>query len=305
VFAAPHTKHDNISISQNFIVIMKITELIRAWMADSSNNFIEPGSTVPAFAEPLVGISSGRDDLFTFLKTDIGPDHYWTPQEAFSLAYPEEKVNADELSVIAWILPQTKETRQAHRKADRMPSIEWSKSRYYGEKVNENLRTYVVELFADKGIQACAPVLLPQWSQFTSDRYGFASCWSERHTAHVCGLGTFGLSDGLITPVGKAVRVGSVIVRKKLSVTPRTYKSHNEWCLRHSGIKCIACIKRCPVGAISESGHDKVKCKHYTRTVTSVHVENEQLGFKVNSCGLCQTKIPCEYRRPIAGKKKP
>ena len=76
VFAAPHAKHDNISISQNFIVIMKITELIRAWMADSSNNFIEPGSTVPAFAEPLVGISSGKDDLFIFLKTDIGPDHY-------------------------------------------------------------------------------------------------------------------------------------------------------------------------------------------------------------------------------------
>lgn len=46
------------------------------------------------------------------------------------------------------------------------------------------------------------------WSTALSTQYGFASSWSERHTAHFCGLGTFGVSDGLITSVGKAVRVG-------------------------------------------------------------------------------------------------
>ena len=43
-----------------------------------------------------------------------------------------------------------------------------------------------------------------------SEKYGMASCWSERHAAFVSGLGTFGLCDGLITPVGKAMRCGSV-----------------------------------------------------------------------------------------------
>ncbi|WP_073613196.1 4Fe-4S ferredoxin [Desulfopila aestuarii] len=280
----------------------EIIQQIDSWMDNPANNSLEPGSDVPAFARPLVGFALGEDDLFRFLKTDIGSDFYWTPEQAFSLAYPDERVGATELTVITWILPQTKQTRLAHRKAVNMPSIEWSKTRHYGEKVNENLRRHVVDLFRSKGYQACAPVLLPQWSRAQSEKYGFASSWSERHAAHVCGLGTFGLSDGLITPAGKAVRVGSVIVRKRYPPTPRTYTNHYEWCLFYSRGKCQACIERCPAGAISKVGHDKAKCKAYIRDVTAVHVEQEQLGFKVNSCGFCQTKVPCENRNPLVGK---
>jgi ferredoxin len=282
----------------------KLTKLIEAWMANRANNALEPGSGFPAFAKPLVAIALGEDDLFQFLKADIGPQFYWTPKEAFCAAYPEEKVRADELSVVAWVLPQTEHTRLAHRKSVDLPSIEWSKARHYGEGVNENLRRYVVDLFKTDGYQACAPVLLPQWVRAVSDRYGFASSWSERHTAHVCGLGTFGVSDGLITPVGKAVRVGSVIVRKRLEPTPRAYPQHNEWCLFHTCGKCLACALRCPAGAISAAGHDKVKCSAYIQEVTSLHVEREQLGFKVSSCGLCQTKVPCEERNPTDGSRR-
>lgn len=281
----------------------QITDDIESWMADRTNNAIEPGSDLPAFAKPLVGFAVGEDQLFTFLKADIGAEFYWTPEEAFSLAFPGETVRAEELSVIAWILPQTEHTRLAHRKAKDMPSVEWSRARHYGEKVNEKLRLHLVNLLLADGYQAFAPTLLAQWSRALSDKYGFASCWSERHAAHVCGLGTFGLSDGLITPAGKAIRVGSVIVRKRFAPTPRTYSTHNEWCLFHSGGKCLACAKRCSAGAISKAGHDKVKCKEYIRKVTAVHVEREQLGFKVNSCGLCQTKVPCEARNPLARKK--
>jgi len=205
--------------------------------------------------------------------------------------------------VIAWILPQTRHTRLAHRRAKELPSIEWSRARHYGEKVNENLRRSVVEMLSTEGYQACAPVLLNGWERAVSDRYGFASSWSERHAAHVCGLGTFGLSDGLITPVGKAVRVGSVIVRTVLRPTPRPYSRHNEWCLFYSTGKCLACMRRCPAGAISEAGHDKEKCKTYIRDITALHVEEHQLGFRVNSCGLCQTKVVCETQNPFVVKK--
>jgi len=279
-----------------------IIDRIESWMAAPANNALEPGSVLPAFAKPLIGFAAADDDLFRFIQNDIGAHFYWTPEEAFSFAYPEELVPADELTVIAWILPHTRNTRQAHRKAGPMPSIEWSKARHFGEKVNENLRLHVVKSFQEDGIQACAPVLLPEWSRALSEKYGFASSWSERHTAHVCGLGTFGASDGLITPAGKAVRVGSVIVRKKITAIPRTYNTHNEWCLYQSSGKCLVCARRCPAGAISEAGHDKEKCKEYIRNITAVYVEKEQLGFKVNSCGLCQTKVPCENRNPLAKK---
>ena len=280
-----------------------IVQHIVSWMENPSHNLLEPGSDIPAFSKPLVGFASGDDELFSFVKKDIGSDFYWTPVEAFTQAFPDERVKAAELSVIAWILPQTEQTRLAHRKAVDLPSIEWSKARHYGEKINERLRQFVVDRFRADGYQACAPVLLRQWSRAHSDKYGFASSWSERHTAHVCGLGTFGLSDGLITPAGKAVRVGSVIVRKKYPPTPRTYASHTAWCLFHSTGKCRACIDRCPAGAISQTGHDKIKCKAYIRNITAVHVEREQLGFKVNSCGLCQTRVPCEKQIPLAHGK--
>ena len=282
----------------------EITQRIESWMDEPANNALEPGSDLKAFSTPLIGFAAGNDELFSFLKKDIGSDFYWTPAEAFSSAFPDEQAQADELSVIAWVLPQTKPTRLAHRKAVDLPSIEWSKARHYGEKVNENLRRYVVELFTSSGHQACAPVLLPQWSRAESDKYGFASSWSERHTAHVCGLGTFGVSDGLITPAGKAMRVGSVIVRKRYTPTPRAYTHHNEWCLYHSTGKCLVCERRCPAEAISDTGHDKIKCKTYIRNVTAVHVETQQLGFRVNSCGLCQTKTPCENRNPTQNQKR-
>ena len=281
----------------------RITEYIHSWMGDRVNNAIEPGSSLPAFDTPLVGFASGEDELFAFLKEDIGPDFYWTPSEAFRYAFPDESVGSDELSVIAWVLPQTEQTRQARRRSKDLPSIEWSRARHYGEKVNENLRRYMVDLLRKGGLLACAPVLLAGWDRAVSAKYGFASSWSERHAAHVCGLGTFGLSDGLITPVGKAIRVGSVIVRERLIPTSRTYSHHNEWCLYHSTGKCLACMRRCPAGAISEKGHDKEKCKAYIRNVTAAHVEREQLGFRVNSCGLCQTKVPCEAKNPLKRTK--
>lgn len=282
------------------LTLHHITDFIHHWMADLSNNAIEPGADRPAFQKPIIGIGDGIDDLFSFLKEDIGKDFYWTPVEAFHQAYPDRNPAPEELSVISWVLPHTKETRLAHRKMTNMPSIEWSKARHYGETVNENLRKAVVTFLQSNNIQACAPAMLPQWEKNTSQKYGFASSWSERHTAHVCGLGTFGLSDGLITPAGKAIRVGSVIGRIKLSPTPREYQKHDEWCLYTNSCKCLACARRCPAGAISKDGHDKEKCKKYIREITAQYVEQEQLGFRVNSCGLCQTKVPCENRNPYA-----
>lgn len=281
----------------------EIMEKIHSWMDDLGNNALEPGSQYPAFARPLVGFGSGEDALFSFLKKDIGADFYWTPEEAFKIAFPLENVSSAELSVIAWVLPQTQATRLAHREEVDLPSIEWSKARHFGEKVNERLRRYVVNLLQADGYQACAPVLLSKWRKESSPKYGFASSWSERHTAYVCGLGTFGVSDGLITPAGKAIRAGSVIVRKKFPPTRRQYVQHNDWCLYHATGKCLVCARRCPVGAISKDGHDKVKCKAYIRNVTAKHVEENQLGVRVNSCGLCQTKVPCENRNPPMKKK--
>jgi epoxyqueuosine reductase len=98
-----------------------------------------------------------------------------------------------------------------------------------------------------------------------------ASNWSERHAAYATGLGTFGLCDGLITPVGKSMNRGSsVIARIDIPHTERPHKTHREYCLFFSEGSCGACITRCPAGVISKTGHDKEKCKAYVDNVGGV-----------------------------------
>jgi epoxyqueuosine reductase QueG len=282
----------------------RIAAAVTAFMADRRRNALFPGSDQPAFDQPILGHARGDDPLFSWIKNDIGPDFFWTPQQAYQAAFPEDAAQPEELSVIAWVLPQTAATRAAQARARELPSLEWTMARHHGEAVNEALRRFVVEHLAGRGIAAVAPVLLPQWGRALSTRYGFASSWSERHAAHVCALGCFGLSDGLITAAGKAVRVGSVVARMVLPPVVRPYDRHDAWCLRAVGVDCRACMKRCPAGAITEAGHDKAACKAYIRGVTGPFVAREQMGFAVSSCGLCQTGVPCEKTNPTAKRAR-
>jgi epoxyqueuosine reductase QueG len=147
------------------------------------------------------------------------------------------------------------------------------------------------------GHEAVAPMLVSQWEMKKSDQYVIASNWSERHAAHASGLGTFGLCDGLITPLGKAMRTGSVVARITIPPTKRPYTDHQAYCLFFSKGICGKCIPRCPVSALSENGHDKLKCLGHLHPVTSDYVKSE-FGFDGYGCGLCQTKVPCESKIP-------
>ena len=271
------------------------------FVKNSPENSLKNDNNDPAWDTPLVGFSRGDDALFAELKEDIGAFH-WTPPELFKLAYPELEIAAEELAVISWILPQTRATRKAHRRETCHPADAWSRSRLYGEQFNELLRTRVVEWLQDVNIPAVAPLLLPEWQWQESKRYGFASNWSERHAAYTAGLGTFGLSDGLITAAGKAMRCGSVVAHLPVAPAVRPYSQHNAYCLFYSQGTCGKCIDRCPAGAISNSGHDKKRCAAYISEVTSPYVK-KRLGEPVSSCGLCQVGIPCEAGIPrVSGK---
>ncbi len=275
----------------------RIESIIMAYM-DSPANRLAPDLEEPAFDQPLVGVSRADDPIWERIVGHIGPIH-WRAAEVFALAFPDGPVQAADLRVISWVLPQTKATRDDHKRAKGFPSVRWSQARHYGEKVNVGLRHSLVDGLAAQGVRAVAPVLLPQWAYGQSPQWGIASNWSERHAAFVAGLGTFGLSDGLITARGKAVRVGSVVAAMHLEATPRPYgDDHHAYCLHYRKGICRACAKRCPAGAIKPDGHDKEACKAYIRGVTSPYVEQKQLGFPVNSCGLCQAGVPCEARIP-------
>jgi epoxyqueuosine reductase QueG len=207
--------------------------------------------------------------------------------------------------VVSWVLPIAEETRVSNRGETKIPSRHWSHTRYYGEEFNNEVRRFVVEVLTELGALAVAPMLQPYFRTSTNEKVGLFSNWSERHSAYAAGHGTFSLSDGFITGRGIAHRCGSVVTDLSLPASGRTCTDHYSNCLFYVDGSCKACIERCPAGAISEQGHDKFKCMGYLRDIGYLPMPDTYNDkTSIAGCGLCQTKVPCEYRIPAKIEKK-
>ncbi len=246
----------------------------------------------------LVGFASGADPIFDSFKEAgvCGPRH-WTPAEIFAKAYPEEKVTPEDLTVVSWILPQTEKSRSDCAKTDKYPAERWSRSRIIGEPINIQLREYMQSSLRQAGYKAISPARHAEYASFDDPNLTYTCNWSERHVAHAAGLGTFGLCDGLITPAGKAHRLGSVVVMANIEPDKRPYTNHHAYCLYFANGTCGLCIKRCPAGAVGEQGHDKKTCRAYLHGDT-VKYNKEAYGLEGYGCGMCQTAVPCESGIP-------
>ncbi len=282
------------------------------FIADPVRNTMGPGSSDPAWEDFLLGFAAGDDPLFEDLKIHAGPQH-WTPSEAFAAARDGTPASAGyagapaehraalaapgDLTVISWALCQTEAAKAANRRETRMPSEPWARSRVYGQHANIALHLVMLAALGDKGYEAVAPSLLPTWAEADPHTNGWRSTWSERHVAYVSGLGTFGLTGGLITRNGQAVRFGSVVVRAMVPATPRPYDSPFAYCLHFNGGDCAVCAERCPTGSVSVEGRDKEACAIHLNP-RSVEYVKTQYGFDGYGCGLCQTAVPCESGIP-------
>ncbi len=283
----------------------RLSQWAEEFSAGPANDLGRPdGSREPAYGRPLLGHAAGDDPLWARFKDVVHPEH-WTPVEAFNLAFPDERAEPAQLSVVSWIFPQTAATRRDQRANREFPAERWVRSRWHGQhELVEGLGRLFLQRFQEAGLQALLPDTLPDWRTLASERYHIASKWSHRHAAFAAGLGTFGLCDGLISPAGKALRANSLVVRLKLPASPRSYSEPHEHCLFYNSDTCGQCIKRCPAGALSPAGHDKKLCAAYlekTKVHIAAHWPDQEGKY---ACGLCQTGIPCESRIPPRPKSK-
>ncbi|MDD2733846.1 MAG: epoxyqueuosine reductase [Desulfuromonadaceae bacterium] len=261
------------------------------------NHFSDSGE--PYFDPPLIGFAAAEDPIFTEYKQTIGPFHQ-TPVEVLASVLGAAVRAA---SIICWILPITKQTRESNRNEIKYPSRAWSHTRNFGGQFNTALRRHLVSWLGGLDWHAVAPQMGPDWQQLSSTPVGIASTWSERHAAYAAGLGTFSLNDALITPKGIAHTCGSVITDLHLTPTPRPYPHFRHNCLFFREGSCGKCIKRCPVGALSRKGHDKDLCNQYVYG-TVVSAVAELYGVQHTGCGLCQTNVPCESTIPVESRQK-
>ncbi len=283
-----------------------IEEEIKEFTRTSPLNRLQFIKDYVIWDEPLVKFADSDDPIFTEYKTIIAPTHL-TPREALAKAYNKSPESMPaHISVISWILPAMEETRKSNRNETLVPSRLWSHSRWYGEQFNGALREHMVEILTKMDYLAAAPFSQPYFKRYNNEK-GPYSNWSERHVAYAAGHGTFSLSDGFITERGIAHRCGSVVTDLVLPASPRVAEGPYSNCLFYVGVSCNACIKRCPAGAITEQGHDKIKCQAYLRSI-GYSTEALKDGYKndtsVAGCGLCQVKVPCEFQDPTRNLKK-
>jgi ferredoxin len=280
-----------------------LEQLIKNFILENDQNRRTQLDLGTYLEEPLVGFASGLDPLFFEYKTLIGSFHL-TPREIISAALKEKGrgllfSEIEQISVISWVLPISEDTRKSNRREGQFPSKLWVYTKEFGEACNNALRRHVTGFLEDLGHLAVAPSLLPSFQSFRDENIGWTSFWSERHIAYTCGLGTFSLNDGFITPKGMAMRVGSVVTLLKLTPSEKRYRHPKENCLQFRNEKCGKCISRCPAGAITEKGHDKDKCHDYIDS-DPLKAKRSEYGLQnpSPSCGLCQTNVPCEFEIP-------
>jgi epoxyqueuosine reductase QueG len=236
------------------------------------------------FDEPLFGYASADDPLFLELKKKgiIGP-HFMAPAEWL----PEAK------SIVSLFFPFTKIVREANKKNMDWPADEWLHARIEGQVLVREICGFIVSLFEKDGFAALGPMLDSRFSDnspFTQNKEEqdfYTSNWSERHVAYAAGLGTFGLSCGLITQKGMAGRFTSVISSACLESENRPYTDAYDYCTR-----CGVCVKNCPGKAISlEKGKSHFLCSTFLDETIAKH--KPRYG-----CGKCQVKVPCEFKKP-------
>ncbi len=237
------------------------------------------------FEAPTFGFASPADEYFKLFKEpSVIGKHFMSPKEWL----PGSK------TVISFFLPFSQAVKRGNEREKLWPSEEWLHGRIEGQALINKLCIYLKSELINDGYNTLVPAFDERfWAQTALNddcahpEVSFTSNWSERHAAFVCGLGTFGLSKGLITSKGIAGRFGSIITELYLSPDKREYESIYEYCSM-----CGACVKKCPVNAISiKEGKNHIICSNYL----DITAEKYKPRY---GCGKCQIGVPCEGRIP-------
>jgi epoxyqueuosine reductase len=262
------------------------------------------------FERPIISIGAADDKWFERMKEKgIVGDHFLLPHDWLPGA----------VSVISVFSPFTERVRKSNTLSDEYPSREWLHGRIEGHRYIESLSALIRDTIIIKGGRAVSPMLDSRfaWGAGKKDAekpavlppesfslkefylYGegekagippFNSNWSERHVAFICGLGTFGRHTCLITKKGTAGRLTSIVTDLPLKPDVREYSDRFDYCFQ-----CGTCMRRCPAGAIAESGKDINKCVGQIGKI--MKYTSPRYG-----CGKCQTAVPCETAAKIANK---
>ena len=194
-------------------------------------------------------------------------------------------------SVVSFFLAFSSRVKESNCEDAVEPSAEWLHARIEGQDAVVAVGKHLESMLQDMGYQAVYAAADPRFKRLGT----FLSNWSERHVAYACGLGTFGLSRGLITAKGMAGRFGSIITDAPVEPTPHDYEGPFDYC-----IMCGVCEQNCPVNAIDAS---KGVAAGKSHELCFPHVGKNRIATTGSKkarygCGKCQVNVPCQDKIP-------
>jgi len=235
------------------------------------------------FDTPIFGFGDPNDPYFTELDgTEL------------KMIHPNEWLPSAK-TIISVFFPYSSELKRSNKiKKDRI-SFEWLHVRIDGQAL---IGRFLNEMRSEIEKEGYVSVIPSQDPRFKEPRFTdapkeipqFSSNWSERHVAYACGLGTFSLTRALITEKGAAGRFGSILTTMEKEFTERSCGLYDNCSM------CGACIRKCPVSAISlDGGKDNMKCAGYLKGIFDMH-------HPYYGCSECQVGVPCENKIPKKSK---
>jgi epoxyqueuosine reductase QueG len=228
------------------------------------------------YREPLVGFAAADPQRFLELRRVAEPTHLLA-QELLPGAR----------SIVAFFLPFARWVVEANAQHQDEIAKEWATAYVETNALIGGITANLIEALAARGIRAAAA---PATHNF--DRTSLVSHWSHKSMAVIAGLGSFGLHQMVITDAGCAGRFGSLVVDTLL---PVAVVQPRERCLYFHDGSCLACVLRCPVGALDETKKlDKQLC---WQRLCSIAPAFEETGV-ADVCGKCAIG-PCAFSSAV------
>jgi len=228
--------------------------------------------------KPLLATAKA-DDRFDILPR-IAAENHLLPRELL----PSAK------SAVVFFIPFVKKLAVENNEGD-MPCRNWGLAYESTNRLINRVCECIRHHLEDHGNRA---ELTPATHNF--DPVKLVSRWSHKHLGYIAGLGRFGVNAQFITSSGCAGRLGSLVTDAALG--DGSLIREKELCLYKNGQKCLMCVERCPVGAVSDSGIDRKLCWERLKS-NSLHMEKLiRPGNAIEVCGKCQVLVPCSLEAP-------
>lgn len=203
---------------------------------------------------PLVGFADASHPYILSLKKIISPSH----------SLPTDVLD-DASVILAYYVPFKRSLAKTNSKSTRLASPEWALAYEQTNSMFNALNTHLTEYLKSLGYRAAVSK-----ETRTFNRQKLICNWSHRHFAYAAGLGTFGLNNMLITKNGCCGRYFTIVTN--LDVQPDE-PMKEELCLHKKNGSCGACVRNCPVGALSVSAYDRQKCYSLLRENAEIYTE--------------------------------